>query len=93
MEVKYTEQQIRDNLILFLIHSHDKILTLVLPLKEQYNIILQREDKLLHEDITKEFYSLVMDLIREEAAKALDISPEEAAIAVEGLKVENYINS
>lgn len=87
----FTEAQIKEGVAIYLIHAQSKMQRLVAPYKTQRDAFLASEDKLLHPDILKEYKEVVLTIIAQDVANALQLNPEEAAIAVEDLNFEQYI--
>lgn len=87
----FTEAQIKEGVALYLIHVQSKMQRLIAPYKTQRDAFLASEDKLLHDDIRKEYKEIVLTIIAQDVADALKLNPEEVVIAVEDLNFDSYL--
>lgn len=79
-----------EKLISFCLNERSYLKTLVDPLIETKQFLLDNEPIVFHEEIKHQFKDRLNNLIMEEFCKKFTVSPEEAMILLEGKSLEEY---
>lgn len=58
---------------------------------EQRKNLLANEDRVLYDDINKEFNILIRSKLNEEISKSLGVSTEDASLVTEDLNIQEYL--
>jgi hypothetical protein len=74
----------------FLVNESEYLKTIVIPLIETKDFLIQNEPDIFHDIIKEQFRDRVRQIIIDEYCKSFTITPEEAIIFLEGLDLEEF---
>lgn len=79
-----------EKLISFCLNEKNYLKTLVDPLIETKEFLLDNEPEIFHEEIKDQFNRRLNEIVIEEFCKHFTVSPEESIILLEGRSLEEY---
>lgn len=90
--MKFTDLQVKEAIVFYIIHNHDDLLFRLQPLIQQRDRYFQSEDKVFHDDVNNEFEVAIKRELASELSQQLDIDIESIMIAMEEFSTKEFLN-
>lgn len=74
----------------FLINEREHLKTLIIPLIETKDFLIQNEPDVFHDEIMNQFKDRLGQIIIDEYSKSFTMTPEEAIMILEGIELEEF---